>query len=152
MHISNSSELMSWKMKFKPAANKASPGKPQQCLTAWRKWVPETNPNPPQWPWLTQPMPLLSWHCFPKSISAKAPIQHHLQSPASLGKKPNASSEDNWGFPGSMRTQKLRPYVHYSPSPFPMEILILIKYISFFLPVHRLHFWWENVSFWALYS
>lgn len=58
-------------------------------------------------PGLTQPVPPLS--CSPNSSSAKPLSQHHLQSPASLEKNPSASSQDNWGFPASMRTQKLRP-------------------------------------------
>lgn len=44
---------------------KASPGKAQQCPTAWsqqawRKWVPKTNLNTSQWPWTDAASPLLA--------------------------------------------------------------------------------------------
>lgn len=106
MHISNTSELMSWKMQFKPAANKASPGKPQQCLKEMSsKGKAKHSPVTLHWHSLSLSPPGTAF----QSISAKPPIQHHLQSPAPPEKKPNAPSQDNWGFPGSMRTQKLRP-------------------------------------------
>lgn len=104
MHISNTSELMSWNMKFKPAAKKGSPGKPQQWL---KEMGCKGKPKPCT---VTLPQPGLSppGAAF-QSTSAKPPIPHHLQSPAPLENKPNAPGQHNWGSPGSMRTQKLRP-------------------------------------------
>lgn len=112
-HTWNTSELMSWKMQFKPAANKASPGKPQQCPTAsspqaWRKWVPKANPDTPHWPWTNtaRASPLLA--LLSKQLLSKASHPTPSAKPSFTGKETQHSQSGQLRLPWKYENTKIK--------------------------------------------